>query len=571
MGLAVVGYGIGVCGEDYILIVLNGDDRIRSGGCGNRGHLGSIAANGNGFLGDICTDGGAGFGLGGGDFLSVPDIAHRVVGHIQLELGGEGGIGIHTVGGFIQVGLYGGQSQLCGTGYQGFSLVPAHELVIGVRGGSAAGEAAVHRAAHSSQGIGTVVHCALGRGFGHVGDVDGLHFPHGVEFIGSLVVHDDGSASLILYGSGCSSSPALELVAGGSGEASPHGHGIVVLAGNLNFIRRFLGGIRGIIRIVGQSRECGLIAPDGGEGKLSHALGKIRALNFELVTGIIDLTIVGPAQEHLVLIGSFILRSGKPGGRHDIREREVGIALGILRHSTGAAVGIVSNREFGGADKVRIEGDVARDDGIHVEGHPFTIDPDRPASLLIAIRNFDGGEFALVNGLSVSYFQRLGVAINIHGQVCHASDRGRRPLGVHSHIVGGHGLVKVKGSGSGRVRIPASEGVVRRYMTGLLGRVVFQVGQGCLKLQSLRFNYYIYLSAILKLGAIVVKDVAVPGVEYVEIFTASYIAGILATSWLGFILCPGFATAIILNRKALKFIGKTESISAAFGAACKHP
>ena len=188
MGLAVVGYGIGVGGEDYVLIVLNGDDRIRGGVYGNGGYRGRVACNGSGIFGNRAADGGVGYGLGCSDFHSVPDIAHGVVGHIQLELGGEGGIGIHTVGGSVQVLLYCGQIQRRGTGYPGVALVPAHELVIGGRVGSAAQEAGIHGLADGSQGVGGSGHAAVG--FGLIGDGNGLHRPHGIHIIFCFVQTD---------------------------------------------------------------------------------------------------------------------------------------------------------------------------------------------------------------------------------------------------------------------------------------------------------------------------------------------------------------------------------------------
>ena len=103
-----VGLALIVRRHGHILVVLDGDYRSHSRGCGNRGHLGSIAGNGNGFLGDFFADGGAGHNLVLINLVSVPDIVHRVVGHIQLELGGEGGVR-KQIAVLIQVRLYSGQ------------------------------------------------------------------------------------------------------------------------------------------------------------------------------------------------------------------------------------------------------------------------------------------------------------------------------------------------------------------------------------------------------------------------------------------------------------------------------
>ena len=428
MGLAVVGYGIGVGGEDYVLIVLNGDDRIRGGGYGNGGYRGRVACNGSGILGNRAADGGAGYGLGVSDLHSVPDIAHGVVGHIQLELGGEGGIGIHTVGGGIQVGLYGGQVQSCGTGYQGVPLVPAHELVIGVRSGSAALEGAIHGVAISGQGVGSVGHTAVS--FDRIGDGDGNRFPHGVEHVVGAVGHQDISAGVVLGRGGRGGlAPAREVVAG-TGEAKGTGalqqNGLVILMEvGLDFTVAAVG-------IIDQVGAAGLVAPDGVEGD-------VGVMDGNLVAGLIDgaAAYLGtPAQEHLALGG------GQLGSGHDIGIGTVGIVFLVLRDITRTAVGVISDFEGLVAGVVGIEGNIVVDQGVEVEGGVDVVGsssaPHSPASPGVAVGNGDRGQVVLVDLGAVGDGNGLGFA-TCHGQIGSAHKLRRGPLGVDGDILGRHG------------------------------------------------------------------------------------------------------------------------------------
>ena len=104
-----------------------------------------------------------------------------------------------------------------------------------------------------------------------------IKLPHGVERIGALVIHDDGSVGQIFcFGSSTIGGPAEELVAG-TGEAkfriALQGDGFVVQG----VLRR--GSSFAAVGMVGQGRECGLGAPDGVEGGVAHDL--------ELITGLI--------------------------------------------------------------------------------------------------------------------------------------------------------------------------------------------------------------------------------------------------------------------------------------------
>ena len=105
-----------------------------------------------------------------------------------------------------------------------------------------------------------------------------IKLPHGVERIGALVIHDDGSVGQIFcFGSSTIGGPAEELVAG-TGEAkfriALQGDGFVV---QVILLRRDSSGAA--VGMVGQGRECGLGAPDGVEGGVAHDL--------ELITGLI--------------------------------------------------------------------------------------------------------------------------------------------------------------------------------------------------------------------------------------------------------------------------------------------
>ena len=478
MGLAVVGYGIGIGGEDYILIVLNGDDRIRGGVYGNGGYRGRVAGNGDGGLGNLGTDGGAGYGLGVSDSHSVPDIAHGVVGHIQLELGGEGGIGIHTIAGGVQIVLHGGQIKRRGTGYQFAVLVPAHELVIGVRSGSAALEGAIHGVAISGQGVGSVGHTAVS--FDRIGDGDGNRFPHGEEHVVGAVGHQDRSTGGVLGRGGRGGlAPAREVVAG-AGEAK----GRVVLQQDFLVILMDVGldFTVAAVGIIDQVGAAGLIAPDGVEGD-------VGVMDGNLVAGLIDgaAAYLGtPAQEHLALGG------GQLGSGHDIGVGPVGIVFLVLRDITRTAVGVISDFEGLVAGVVGIEGNIVVDQGVEVEGGVDVVGSSSashsPASPGVALGNSDRGQVVLVDLGAVGNGNGLGVAAG-HGQIGSAHILGRSPLGVDSDVLGRHGAGEhILLALAQRIVVPAHELVLRgntRRTAGSVGNI----GDVCLILLFKRFFY----------------------------------------------------------------------------------
>ena len=269
-----------------------------------------------------------------------------------------------------------------------------------------------------------------GVGIGHL-EVHLL--PDCIERIGALVIHDDGSVGQIFcFGSSTIGGPAEELVAG-TGEAkfriALQGDGFVVQV----ILRRDSSGAA--VGIVGQGRECGLVAPDGIEGDVGDMDGN-------LVAGLIDDTAVflgTPTQEHLALGGDQV------GSGHDIGIGTVGIGLGVRGRGAGAAVGIISDFEGLVAGVVGIEGNIVVDQGVEVEGGVDVVGsistPHSPASPGVAVGHFRfgllGREVSLVDLGAVRNGNGLGFAAG-HGQIGSALKLRRGPLGVDGDALGRH-------------------------------------------------------------------------------------------------------------------------------------
>ena len=156
----------------------------------------------------------------------------------------------------------------------------------------------------------------------------------------------------------------------------------------------------------------------------------------DLVAGLIDGAATGggtPAQEHL------IRGRGQGAGGHDVRVGTVGIGLGIHRYGAAAAVGIISNGEGLVAGVVGIEGNIAVNQGVEVEGDVIALSvPGGPASPGVALGNGDSGKILLVDLGAVGNGNVLGSAAG-HGQIDSAHKLRRGPLGVDGDILGRHG------------------------------------------------------------------------------------------------------------------------------------
>ena len=260
--------------------------------------------------------------------------------------------------------------------------------------------------------------------------------PHGVEFVGAVVVNNNGVGRFIV---GCGGilgfSPAKELVAlirAVEAQGSRMGQGYrPVILGEL-VCHAF---ISAIIGVVGQNCGFRLLAPDGGEGKLGHVLVELKAADLELVAGIIDLTIVGPAQEHLVR--GCVLK----GGALNIRVAAVSIANGVgillnalagILHDILNAVGIVG-----------VKSNIAENLGVKVKGFVVALfvlgGPTAPgvASGHICFGHV-GRQRGFVDGRTIGDLN--GFRINsIHSQVRSTGNGRRSPLGVDGDIIGRHG------------------------------------------------------------------------------------------------------------------------------------
>ena len=358
-----------------------------------------------------------------------------------------------------------------------------------------------------------------------IGDVELCFHPHGVEGIGALVIHDDGIAGSILRcGSTTIGGPAEELVAGtgelqGIVSVALQGDGFVVKI----LLRRGTSGAA--VGIVGQGRECGLVAPDGVEGDVGDMDGN-------LVAGLIDDTAVflgTPTQEHLALGGDQV------GSGHDIGIGTVGIGLGVRGRGAGAAVGIISDFEGLVAGVVGIEGNIVVDQGVEVEGGVDVVGsistPHSPASPGVAVGHFRfgllGREVSLVDLGAVRNGNGLGFAAG-HGQIGSALKLRRGPLGVDGdalgrHFAGEHILLAL----AQLIVVPAHEGVLRRN-SGRTGGGVGHIGDVCLILPCKRLFYGTVVNKLNLVAVTVIVEtdrIAIVAITF-EIGTVRQIVGI---------------------------------------------
>ena len=301
--------------------------------------------------------------------------------------------------------------------------------------------------------------------------------PHSVEDIvgGILIIHDDGGADCILSLIGfriCG--PAKELVAL-AGEVQ--GLVIVVLQGDGFVVQVILivGTSGAAVGVVGQGRGRGRIAPDGGEGNVAGDL--------DFIAGLIDLFIVGPAQEHL----SGRSRQGRSAVQHAGDGATV-IRLGI-GYSAGAAVGIVGHGVVLGADEVGIQHHVSCNGGIDIKGNESRSGPFHPA----AVPGAAHGHFYIIQVIRVDLLAvwyrdcfRFAAQNDVKMDLSCLFRGG--PLGVNHTVTGGHGgqirrsLGAVLTGGRG---VPALELVVGIHSGRYFGGVTVVTGQGCLILDGL--------------------------------------------------------------------------------------
>ena len=397
-------------------------------------------------------------GLGSGAYSTMGRIIHNVVdGHIGVfsPAAGEGYIAC----GHGECALFNGDilRSPAGEGVAGKVGLICHghggTVGVGLRGGGRGG---------SGGGC-------TGVGIGHL-EVHLL--PDCIERIGALVVHDDGIAGLIFRSSrGGVLAPAHEGIAG-AGEVQ----GSVIVVLQLDgfvvqvILRRDSSGAA--VGIVGQGRECGLVAPDGVEGDVGDMDGN-------LVAGLIDGAAVflgTPTQEHLALGGSQV------GSGHDIRVGTVGIGLGVRGRGADAAVGIISDFEGLVAGVVGIEGNIVVDQGVEVEGGVDVVGsistPHSPASPGVALGHLLfgilGREVSLVDFGAVRNGNGLGVAAG-HGQIGSAHKLRRGPLGVKHQFAAGHlsaGPVEFRSGRAVLSGVPAGEYIGIRDSGGLVGSIV---------------------------------------------------------------------------------------------------
>ena len=418
------------------------------------GMVEGIAGNGDHFVAavDHGLEGLTVLGLGGGQDLVgiLIQVVHRVAQIVPDGPGacegyvlvghGEGAVGHGGVGGIPTVEGVAGKGGLICHGHGG-------TVGVGLRGGGRGG---------SGGGC-------TGVGIGHL-EVHLL--PDSIERIVARVTHDDGIAGLIFRGSrGGVLAPAQEGIAGAGeakGRVALQQDGLVIL------IAAGHGRAAAAVGVIGQSSGAGLIAPDGVEGD-------VGVMDGNLVAGLIDgaAAFLGtPTQEHLALGG------GQLGSAHDIRVGTVGIGLVVHRYGAGAVGGIIGDGEGLVAGVVGIEGNIAVNQGVEVEGGVDVVGissaPHSPASPGVAIGNGDRGEVILIDLGAVGDGNFLRFAA-FHGQIGSALKLRRGPLGVKHQVAAGHGSAGPVELGACRAAlggVPAGEHIGLVNSGGSVRRVV---------------------------------------------------------------------------------------------------
>ena len=199
-------------------------------------------------------------------------------------------------------------------------------------------------------------------------------------------------------------------------------------------------------------------------------------MDIDLVAGLIGSASVGcssPAQEHFAR-GSH----HRCVERHDIRVGAVGILLAVCRRRTGAAVKVIGNGKGLVAGVIGIEGNIAENQGVEVEGCIDVVGssttPHSPASPGVTLGHSNLREVVLVDLGTVGNRDGLRT-ISFNGQICRSVNSRRGPLGVEDQRATGHGgafPVEFRAFCAAFSGIPAAKGIVAVHTGGTGGLIV---------------------------------------------------------------------------------------------------
>ena len=262
----------------------------------------------------------------------------------------------------------------------------------------------------------------------------GVRRPDGVEdVLAAVVVHlhlrvgGDGAFAL---GVGV---PALEGVAdAGEGVGGFGGDGRVV-GEVFNHVLACAA-----IGFIGQGCAGGTRAPLGGEGDDVPFIGVI-ALDLVLVAGLVGGRAVRPAEEVLAIISNQLARG------HEVSKAVLRVGLAIHRSGYVVLDGNIFYSEGAVLGVVGVEGDVAVNLGVNVEGLSGAVRAGAPAApriagLVLHDRCLKGiqliGDRAAVRDI----FKRRDIAGAIDRNIRLSDDSRLRPMGVNGYVLCGHSL-----------------------------------------------------------------------------------------------------------------------------------
>ena len=373
----------------------------------------------------------------------------------------------------------------------------------------------------------------------------GVRRPDGVEdVLAAVVVHlhlrvgGDGAFAL---GVGV---PALEGVAdAGEGSAGSGGDGRVV-GEVFNHVRACAA-----IGFVGQGCASGTRAPLGGEGDDVPFISVI-ALDLILVAGLVGGRAVSPAEEVLAIISNQLARG------HEVSKAVLRVGLAIHRSGYVVLAGNIFYSEGAVLGVVGVEGDVAVNLGVNVEGLAGTVRAGAPAAPRIAVlvlhdRFLKGIQLFGNRAAVLDTLKRRTSVGAIDLNMRRSVDSRLIPFGVNSHVLCGHSLA-VKGVclSARRVGVPTA----KRERIGKRGRsrgsIAARIGNALLVIVRSSF----YRNAVIDINDIIAVAVIIEfcaGIRSAIFCTVLQIAG-EAGHFVSFLIGDG--TAGITSIRVIQLI-----------------
>ena len=333
----------------------------------------------------------------------------------------------------------------------------------------------------------------------------GVRRPDGVEDVLAVVVYlHNISASFDGAGAVGRGVPAHEGIAGAGEGVFDGGNGRVVGDG-VNRPFRF----RAIVGLIGQGDGRRTRAPHAGEGHV--------VLDLILIAGLVDIVAVRPAEEVLSIVRNQLGRS------HEVGKAVIRVLLEIRRsfYASDAAVLTrynICNSEGAVLGVVGIEGDVAVNLGVNVEGFAGAIRAGAPAApgitdLVLHDRFLKGIQLISDRAAICDTRKRRTIVGTSDCNIRCSVDSRLVPLRVDGDVLRGHGLaVEVVRLLRRRVRVPAAEAII--FLAGGLGRgriasrvrnALFELlGYGVYRLAAADVDDVVAVAGVVEFGVVIV-------------------------------------------------------------------